>query len=298
LHETPDVPQFNLERYVPPEGVPERIQALANPETIKRLNEAVHRGAERGGREYYNTEPLREAFIGERGSNKGQGAYDEYYNILGATSLGSTVEANIRNAAYHYMRSQQGFPPPVSYWDGKRWRLAEPLPHPWGHYLQGLHAKKIREVLARGSLSPLTDQKSASFVQNLRGNQMPLTIDRHNTRLLGVTGARGQPVDAPPRQGYGFLEGLQQEEAPRQGMTPAQYQSSAWIGGAEQTGVRSRQSPFLDMIEARILLTAKKLDLKPEEVLRRFIRGEIPLWSFGGAAAAGITNDAGERGDE
>jgi hypothetical protein len=147
-------------------------------------------------------------------------------------------------------------------------------------------------------LSPLTDQKSASFVQNLRGNQMPLTIDRHNTRLLGVTGARGQPVDAPPRQGYGFLEGLQQEEAPRQGMTPAQYQSSAWIGGAEQTGVRSRQSPFLDMIEARILLTAKKLDLKPEEVLRRFIRGEIPLWSFGGAAAAGITNDAGERGDE
>jgi hypothetical protein len=81
-------------------------------------------------------------------------------------------------------------------------------------------------------------------------------------------------------------------------MTPAQYQSSAWIGGAEQTGVRSRQSPFLDMIEARILLTAKKLDLKPEEVLRRFIRGEIPLWSFGGAAAAGITNDAGERGDE
>lgn len=289
LHETPDVPQFDLDRYVPPRGVPERIRALANPANIERVNEAVRRGAERGGREFYNTEPLREWSIAEFGPEKGQAAYDEFFDLVGATSMGSRLEDNVRNAAYHYMRSQQGFPPPVPYWDGKAWRLAEPPPPPWRHYLQGLHAKKVGEVLARGSLSPLNNQKSASFVQNLRGNQRPVTIDRHNARLLGVKGAHGRPVDAPPKEGYGFLERLQQEEAAKLGMTPAQYQASAWIGGAEQTGVRSSQSPFLDTFTARVVLTAKKLGLKPEEVLRRFLRGEIPLWSFGGAATAGMS---------
>jgi hypothetical protein len=185
-------------------------------------------------------------FIGELGAERGRAAYDKYINIVGATSLASKVQENIRNAAYHYMRSQQGFTPPIARWDGTKWILTERLPYPWGHFAQGLHAKKVGEVLAQGELPPLNNPKGASLVQNLRGNQRPVTIDRHNTRLLGVKGVRGAPVDAPPKGGYGFLERLQQEEGTKQGLTPAQYQASAWIGGAEQTGVRSRLAPWLD----------------------------------------------------
>jgi hypothetical protein len=298
LHETPDVPQFDLERYVPPRGAPERIQVLAHPANIERVNELVRRGAELGGRDFYNTEQLRRAFIGELGPEKGQAAYAKYLNLVGATSAGSKVGENIRNAAYHYMRSQQGFPPPATRWEGGRWRLAEPVPPPWGHIEQALHAKKIKEALEQRGLPPLTNPKSASFVQNLRGNQTPVTIDRHNARLLGVTNGLGHSVDVPPRTGYGFLERLQQQEAAKQGMTPAQYQASGWIGGAKQTGVRSKLTPWLDSLEARIRLTAKKRGLDAEEMLRRFIRGELPLQSIGGASTVGVALRPGDETQE
>jgi hypothetical protein len=121
------------------------------------------------------------------------------------------------------MRSEQGFPPPAYRWDGKAWTLDEPPPPPWGHIVQGLHAKKVEEVLQKGGLAPLANPKIASFVENLRGNQTPVTIDRHNTRLWGVEGLRGRPLNAPPQSGYGFLERLQQEQAAKLGLTPAQY---------------------------------------------------------------------------
>jgi hypothetical protein len=129
--------------------------------------------------------------------------------------------------------------------------------------------------------------KAASFVENLRGNQTPVTIDRHNTRLWGVEDLRGRPLDAPPQTAYGFLERLQQEQAVKLGLTPAQYQASAWIGGANQTGVRSSLTPWLDAFEARVALSAEKYGLTKEETLRRFISGELPLYSIGAAAAAG-----------
>jgi hypothetical protein len=287
LHETPNVRQFDLDRYAPPRGVPERIQALANRENVERVNEVVQRGADQGGRAFYNTEPLREAFLAERGAARGQTGYDKYFDLVGATSPGSRVGENIRNASYQYARSEQGLPPLAPRWDGSKWTLPEPLPWPYGHIAQGLHAKKVNEVLEQGGLAPITNPKIASFVQNLRGNQMPVTIDRHNTRQWGVADVSGRPVDIPPQVGYGFLERLQQTEAAKMGLAPAQYQASAWIGGAHQTGVRSRLAPWLDTFETRVALTAEKLGLTKEETLRRFIRGELPLYSLAGAAAIG-----------
>jgi hypothetical protein len=94
-------------------------------------------------------------------------------------------------------------------------------------------------------------------------------------------------VNAPPQTGYGFIERLEQAEASKLGLTPAQYQASAWIGGANQTGVRSSLVPWLDSFEARVALSAEKWGITKDEMLKRFIRGELPLISLGGAAAAG-----------
>jgi hypothetical protein len=116
---------------------------------------------------------------------------------------------------------------------------------------------------------------------------MPVTIDAHNARLWGIQNVQGRPVDIPPRAGYRFLERLQQAEAEKLGLTPAQYQASAWIGGAGQTGVRSRLAPWLDSFEARVALTALKRGMSKDEALSRFLRGELPLYSLGGASAAG-----------
>jgi hypothetical protein len=72
------------------------------------------------------------------------------------------------------------------------------------------------------------------------------------------------------------------------GLTPAQTQAAAWVGGGKVTGLASDSTkPFLGFVEDRVNLTAQKLGMDPKEVLRRFIKGEMPLLSGAGAVGAG-----------
>jgi len=279
LRQVPDVPQFNLQRYEPPRGVPENIAELAERSNLARVNRVVKRGAEQGGLEWYNTEPLREAFVGELGAEKGMPAYQRYLDLVAATSPRSKVPENVRNASYWYSQTQQGLPVPQPIGKGGALSVSEPLPPPYGHIAQGLHAQNVKNVVEAGGWPVLQNPKPASFAQNLQGNWTPVTIDTHNARLLGLE------ADQPPKTGYGFLERAQQAEAAKLGMTPAQYQASAWIGGGEQTGLKSGAEPFVATVEDRIGRTAAKTGLSKAEVLRRFIRGQMPLIGLGGAAA-------------
>jgi hypothetical protein len=276
LAEVPDVPQFNLERYVPPRGVPERTQALADPANIARVNEVVGRGAKMGGLEWYNTEPLRGAFAEILGEGPGQQAYSRYMDLVASTSPRSKVAENARNASYYYTQAQQGLPVPEP-----------PLPSPYGHLAQRLHVQNARNVLENEGFPVLQNPKPASFSQNLQGNQMPVTVDAHNARLLGMVDSKGRPVDLPSNTEYGFVERLQQEEAAKMGMSPAQYQASAWIGGGEQTGLKSSADPFLKVLEDRVRLTAAKRGVSPQQALADFVKGNLPLLSVGGLAGLG-----------
>jgi hypothetical protein len=66
------------------------------------------------------------------------------------------------------------------------------------------------------------------------------------------------------------------------GMSPAQYQASMWLGGAEDTGLGSTPEPFLKTFEARVRYTADRLGLPPEVVLEQMLKGETPLLAKGG----------------
>jgi hypothetical protein len=276
LAEVPDVPQLNLERYVPARGVPARTQALADPANMARVNEVVGRGAQMGGLEWYNTEPLRASFRDILGDEAGQQAYSRYMDLVASTSPRSKVAENARNASYYYTQAQQGLP-----------ITDPPLPAPYGHMAQRLHIQNARNVLDNGGFPVLQNPKPASFSQNLQGNQLPVTIDAHNARLLGMTDTMGRPVDVPEPSAYGFLERLQQEEAAKMGMTPAQYQASAWVGGGEQTGLKSTADPFLKVLEDRVRLTAGKRGVTPQQALIDFVKGNLPLLSAGGLAGLG-----------
>ena len=273
LREVPDVPQRDLQRYDAPRGVPERTQALAAPENVARVNEVVRRGGEQGGIEWYNTEPLRRAFIEARGP-EGEAAYRQYLDLVASTSPRSNVGTNVRNAAYYYGLAQRGEPLPEVIAKGGALSVKEPLPSPYGHIAQGLHAQNARNVLEGSGWPVLQNPKPASFVENLAGNQMPVTVDTHNARLWGMTDTKGRPVDKPAKTEYGFIEKLQQDEARKLGMTPAQYQASAWIGGGEQTGLKSSADPFLKVLEDRIRLTAAQSGETPQQVLHRFLMGQ------------------------
>src|SRR5215472_14829593 len=56
LREVPDVPQRDLPRFVPPEGVPVSATSKATPENLKRLSKIAKEGAKIGGLEWYNLE--------------------------------------------------------------------------------------------------------------------------------------------------------------------------------------------------------------------------------------------------
>src|SRR4030095_5258900 len=193
----------------------------------------------------YNTEPLRERFVAELGADKGAAAYQQYLDLVAATSPRSKVAENARNASYYYSLAQQGLPLPLPIGKGGALSVAEPLPSPYGHIAQGLHAQNAQNVVNAGGWPVLQNPKPASFAQNLAGDKMPVTIDTHNARLWGMTDTKGRPIDKPAASEYGFMEQLQQAEAAKLGMTPAQYQASAWIGGGGQNGLQSAADPIL-----------------------------------------------------
>lgn len=233
LAEVPNVPQTDLERYVPPRGVPERTEKLAEKKNVERVNKVVEEGTKLGGREWYNTEPLREEFISERGA-AGEPAYKQYMDMVAATSPRSNVGVNARNASYYYNLAQQGLPLPERVRVGNNWTIAEPLPKPYGHVAQGLHVQNAQNVLEGGGWPVLQNPKPASFSQNLQGNQRPITADTHNARLWGMVDSKGNPVDMPASTEYGFMERLQQEQARKMGLTPAQYLSMGRRRGTDR----------------------------------------------------------------
>jgi hypothetical protein len=288
MTQRPNVPQTPLQRYDPPRGVPEEALRAADPKNIKRLNLIAQQGAEIGGLEWYNMQQLHERFKYELGDKEGTARFIRYLDLLGATSPRTRVPENVRNASYYYralltgeatpqreLRQTPAYDPQYMYgfqgtprradWIIKEGTQAE---YPYG--MMPIHVQNVENIL-KGGLPLLQNPKPPSFTQNLAGNWRPVTIDVHNMRLLGLGGR-----EAPTTE-YGFLERMQQQQAARLGMDPAQYQASLWIGGAKETGVKSGTDPMLKHFERRVEHTAEQRGQTKEQVLKDFIHGRAPL---------------------
>lgn len=307
LNDVPQVAQIDLQRNVPARGPSARVQALDDKKTIKRINETVSRGA-KDGIPWYNTEPLRQSFIDEFGMEEGGRRFSLYMDMVAGTSPRSDVGTNARNASYYYQQAIQGNQP------GKP--LPKPYGH-LAQDLHIQNFNNIMEHGGMGpetTFPVLQNPKPPSFSQNLQGNQQPITADTHLVRNWGVSsklqdwllpsfkpdkdaptvrprdmvasGAvkmkNAPPVwwDSMPKANeYPMLELLSQSEARKMGMTPAQWQASAWVGGGGETGLASGADPFLRHFENRVILTAQKMGITPMEALRQFQHGKITLLS-------------------
>jgi len=305
LHEVPNVPQVELPRNVPPRGVPQRtLDITSNPAVRSQMLDVIGQGQKMGGANWYNAEPLREAFNAELGSG-GDAAFRKYMDLVAATSPRSDVGTNVRNASYYYSRAMQGEPMPA---------VGDKNPQPYGHMAQRLHQMNAERVAGPG-WDPLNNPKPASFVENLVGNQQPATIDTHAFRLPAILGrdprfletafqvnkdapkqniqkmlesgevsmddaaARAAWWQAQPKANeYGAMERYYASLGKDLGLTPAQTQASAWVGGGKITGLASDESkPFLRFLEDRINLTAEKRGETPKQTMKNFIRGKAPL---------------------
>lgn len=318
LSEVPNVPQSDVQRYVPPRGGTGRVNDfVANPDVREKMLGIIEEGRKMGGPNWYNAEPLREAFVNELGSG-GDDAFNKYMDFVAASSPRSDVGTNARNASFYYHRlmSGQGLP-----------EVGTRNPAPYGHLAQKNHQSNALAVAGDG-WDPLQNPKPASFAQNLMGNQQPVTVDTHAFRAPAIFSADPRflatsykpskdavpinyqkllssgektmdelvntPVawDAMPKKTeYGAMENYYKDLAREAGMTPAQAQASAWVGGSAHTGLMSDESkPFLQFLQDRIHLTAQKHNMDPKDVLSEFIRGKIPLLSVGGLGLLGASS--------
>ncbi|MET3995032.1 hypothetical protein ABID65_006698 [Bradyrhizobium sp. S3.9.2] len=308
LGEVPNVPQFDLPRNIPPRGVPQRTLDVVNDPTVRqKMLEVISQGKEMGGANWYNADPLREAFVNELGSS-GEGAFRKYMDMVAATSPRSEVGANARNASYYYGRAMRGEDMP---------EVGTPNPQPYGHLAQRLHQMNAERVAA-GGWDALNNPKPASFVENLTGNQQPVTVDTHAFRLpailardprfletafqvgkdapkqnipkmlesgeISMEDAASRPAfwQAQPKANeYAAMERYYQSLGKDLGLTPAQTQASAWVGGGKLTGLASDESkPFLRFLEDRIEKTAEKRGVTTKQALADFIRGREALYSL------------------
>jgi hypothetical protein len=314
LSKVPDVPQFDLQRYTPPRGVPARVADLtSNPDVRQSMLDTIQRGVDMGGADWYNADPLRQAFIDELGK-QGDPRFKQYMDMVAATSPRSDVGTNVRNASYYYNRlvNDQGMPD-----------VGDPNPQPYGHMAQRLHQMNAQRVAGDG-WDPLNNPKPASFAQNLTGNQAPVTADTHAFRLpsilaqdprfletdyqsaknapkqniqqmvlsgqMSMEDAAKQPAfwqPQPKANEYGAMENYYKGLASDAGISPAQAQAAAWVGGGQTTGLASDATkPFIGFVEDRANKTADARGISPQEALSQFIRGKKPLLGLGSAALA------------
>jgi hypothetical protein len=327
MNKVPDVPQFELQRYDPPRGVSDRMRDLVtNSDVRKQMIDIVKNGMQTVGLSWYNTGQLRAMFLKELGDDAGQQAFEKYMNLVSATSPENKIPQNIRTASYFYERDAAGVPPP---------ERGDPIAEPYGSKAQKLHQQNVGNVLTEG-YDVLKNPKPPSFVQNLMGNYAPGTMDRHAFKLpailskdprfletsftpekgaepvrpqqmfqngdLTMEDAVNQPTmwaGMPNKNEYAALEGWYKSIGDELGITPAQVQASAWVGGGHITGLASAaDETFLHSFQGRVFNTAHHTGQTPSEVVKKMIRGEQPLLSGGPGMVptAAQTSTAGAGG--
>lgn len=314
LSQVPDVPQVGLDRYEPARGLPERIADLtSDPKVRRQMLKVIDEGERMGGREWYNTEPLRHSFLNQYGVEEGERQFKQFADLIAATSPRNPITSNVRTASYYHGLLNRGE------------LLPDRPPAPYGSLAQNLHRQNVENLVERGGWDVMQNPKPASYSANIQGNQMPGTMDTHAVRLpallsrdprflensvradnpaggylnlkpremvangeMTLDQARQRPgfwYSMPAKNEYGAMERFYQDLAQRRDMTTAQAQASAWVGGGETTGLASEPIPLLRIIENRIRHTAEQRGESPTEVLRKMIRGEAPLLNLGGLSA-------------
>ena len=275
------VPQRDLPVYEPPRGPGKVSREFLTEENMDRVDEVVKRGMLEGGLEWYNTSPIRAAFMDELG-DEGAQAFGRFMDFVAATSPRSKVSENIKRGSMMYHMDNQG-----TFHGGL---TNADMPKGYGHLAHETQMHNLRNLAGGGSYDSVTNPKTSRFSQNLQGNYRPVTVDSHNHQL--ITGKNKSPNTSD----YQSFEATQQDRAGRLGIHPAQYQASAWIGGAEETGVANAK-PFTELFDVRVRHTADKMGISPMEVMKKFVRGEIPLMGItmmAGVPTAGVMLDKSE----
>lgn len=321
LEGIPDVEQRMLERYIPKKVASERARDLVGNKIVQRnVSEAMERGVQMGAKGWYNNEPLRRRFVEELGKTEGNSAFRDLIDFVAATSPRSKVPENVRNASYYYERYRKQALPNVGdknpqpyghlaqrlhQMNARRVALDgwDPLTNPkpasfaenlFGNQMPGTIDTHATRLPAIASQDPRWLAKQLVVVDPITKEKINLSprkmFDNGEITMEEAVQRPAYWEAQPAKNEYAAIEQMYADLAKEQGMTTAQGQAAAWAGGGDATGLASVGSdPFLKVFEDRILLTAKKLGVDPNVILKRVIRGQMPLLKDGGLVTSALS---------
>jgi hypothetical protein len=205
----PDRSEISFLRYKPKAPTPRVERALAalrDPNNPVRADmfETIRRGISPDirGQDWYNTEELRDWFVGELGEEAGNAEWSQFMDLMGAGSPMSNVPANIKSASA--MRNRLATDPEyaaglldITNLEDAR-QFGRTRPAGYGHQSQGLqeliHARQRQgawsgepEPGVSGAMSSMTDNpKPKGFTNSLKGNARNIAADLHFTRFMAM----------------------------------------------------------------------------------------------------------------
>lgn len=262
------------------------------PEVRDRLVAAFKEGSQfPKAKDWYAMKQLETAFIDELGPEAGRQAFkDRFADAMAATTGGSDPTANLLTSGYmNFLKTKGGSIPRSP--DGSV--ASHEIPYPVGGPYMASNANVADSVMLQGKqLQAETQPKRYNFSGNFTGRKENQTIDEQMMSLYDPEGALSK--GAPPGDSYGILEDIGNQEAAGQGVDPQNFQDVAWLGAKRakeraKTGVATSEGmPMMEHINQMIQRTSDVSGLSPQEVLRGYIRGTIPIFGLSGVTLGGL----------
>ncbi len=244
------------------------------PDVKQRLLGAFDRGVtDPEAHKWYAMRQLEDAFVAELGPKAGRDAFRKSFSEgMASTTAGTDPAANLINTAYGNFLRVTG----KDYPRGRDMSINSfDAPHPAGGRYFATGAKQYDRAINQGAGFVAEEQpKMFNFSGNFMGHASGSTIDEQMMRLFDPSGK----IKAPEPGSYGALEQIIREMAQARGVSPMEFQAIAW------SGAKGQAKPMMNHINEMIHRTSTVTGKTPQEVLRGFIRSDMPMYGMGGAA--------------
>ena len=276
-----------------------------------RITKDVLAGLQGGSDQWYHNEPIRQQFIYELGDQAGNERFAQWASLMGANSNSAPVRPNVRNASLSMNRMLNGTLPigdVNNYKEALDFIRANKsfLPSGYGSVAQATSLNNVLQYVRGEDIARIGERgaplKIQNFTQNLLGNLSGWTGDRHEAFRFGVPSVFNKSTGKMEKQvfpstAYPEAERLSRLWSSDVGLSPAEWQSARWMGGAPFTGVKSTDPSMAHAIEEVVYAAARRTGEKPADVFRRYFK-EGGIVAVPGAIGAGAAMSGDTPADE
>ena len=240
---------------------------IQTDEARANIAEAVRVGEEVGGGDrWYHMGQLEKAYVDELGEEAGRARFKEdFADAMASTTGGADPGGNLLSANYGNFQRGQGLPAPT-----KSYEIASPV---GGRYIGG-NMTMYNKVAGGEPLTAAGQPKRHNFSRNFLGDKGPSTIDEQMSQMI-------EGKNAP--SAYYASEEL---------TGGRDVQDVAWHGAKAQKDIAAGRTPapgkpMIEWVNETVERTSQLTGLTPEEVLKRMINRQIPMYGLGGTAVIG-----------